>query len=286
MYTSYWNLRDQPFQNVADTHYAYLSDQHKEGLARLCYVVEEHKLGGMLIGPYGVGKSMVIELLAERVRNRPGTLYMQFDAPPNGTLALAKQIVARLGHSAPIYDQISALDVIHRYFTEGNPSMAHIVLTIDEAQLLRDASTFEFLHLLTNIRITKRDGVLGKSAITLILVGYSDVLQQMAGAPSLAQRLQFCWNLEPLNEQQTMEYVYHRIRASGGDIWLFSEDALKEVYETSGGLPRIINNICDTALLMGCADSASQISVDIVRRAVAELQPQMFRDVLLPEGTV
>lgn len=273
MHFQYWGLRERPFQNSTDTRFAYLSEQHREGLARLLYLVEEQKLGGTLTGPYGVGKSMVMELLADKVRNRPGTLYIQIDAPPVNTLAFAKQFIARLGHRQPIDDLAAALDIIQALFAEDNPATRHLVLTIDEAQMLRETASFEFLHLLSNIRARRHDGTPVATAITILLAGHSDLMQHMASEPSLAQRFQFNWRLEPLNDRQVIEYVQHRIRAAGGDIWIFDEGALQELYEASQGLPRLINNICDTAMLIGCAMHASRITGDVMHQAIAEVQP-------------
>jgi general secretion pathway protein A len=284
MYVQYWGLREQPFQNIADTRFAYLSDQHKEGLARLLYLVEEQKLGGTLVGPYGVGKSMVIELLAEKVRGKNGEIYLQLDAPPSGTLALAKQIVARLGHNQPIYDLSGALESIQNCFSESNPHAVHMVLVIDEAQMLRETASYEFLHLLSNMRIRRRDGSLGATAVTLLLVGHQDLVEHLAGEPSLSQRLQLFWRLEPLNDQQAIEYVQHRMRAAGGDIWIFEEPALFEVYQASQGLPRLINNICDTALLIGSAMQVPRVSGDVMRQAIAEVQSPVMQSTLPNSG--
>jgi general secretion pathway protein A len=272
MYVTYWNLRERPFQNVADPRYAYLSAQHKEGLARMLYLVEEEKLGGTLVGPYGVGKSMVMELLADKIRNRPGTLYIQLDAPPVNTLAFARQFLARLGHRQHVEDLAAALDVIQAFFAEDNPALRHLVLTIDEAQLLREAATYEFLHLLSNLRARRHDGAPRSIAITLLLCGHNDLLPHLAAEPSLAQRFQFHWRLEPLGAQQVVEYVQYRVRASGGDSWLFHEEALRDVHRASQGLPRLINNLCDTALLIGCAARAPRITSAIIQQAMAEVQ--------------
>lgn len=284
MYVQYWGLRERPFQNIADTRFAYLSDQHREGLARLFYLVEEQKLGGTLVGPYGVGKSMVIELLAEKVRGKNGELYLQLDAPPSGSLSLAKQIVARMGYNQPIYDISGALEAIQSCFSDANANAAHLVLVIDEAQMLRDAAAFEFLHLLCNVRIRRRDGGPGTQAVTLLLVGHQDLVQHLAADPSLSQRLQLFWHLEPLSDQQSIEYVQHRMRAAGGDIWIFDEAALYEVHQVSQGLPRLINNICDTALLIGSAMHAPRVSVEIMQQAVVEVQSPVMQPALSKSG--
>ena len=277
MYFDYWCLRERAFQNIADVRFAYLAEQHREGLARLWYLVDEQKIGGALVGPYGVGKSMIIELLAEKVRSKRGEQYLQFDAPPSGALALAKQLVAQLGYTQPISDISGALDALQLHFSDVTPNVAHLVLVIDEAQMLRTTSDYEFLHLLCNLRMRRRDGGLGAPAITLLLVGHQDLVPHLAADQSLSQRLQFFWKLEPLNEQQTIEYVQHRVRAAGGDIWIFDEAAFAEVHMASQGVPRLINHICDIALLIGCSMHAPRISSEIMRQAVAEVRSPLLQ---------
>ncbi|OGV43301.1 MAG: hypothetical protein A2X46_06595 [Lentisphaerae bacterium GWF2_57_35] len=272
MYVSYWNLRERPFQNVANTQFAYLSPQHREGLARLLYIVEERKLGGVLIGPYGAGKTMILEMLAGIVKTRPNLTYIQIDAPPSNALALARQLLACLQYTQPVNDIAQALNAIQGYLSYAGTAVPHLVVVVDEAQMLQDSDAFEFLHLLCNMRVRNKDGGVGENGITLILAGHQDLVSRLAARASLAQRLQFFWKLDPLNQQQTMEYVQHRMRSAGGDIWAFEEEALKAIVTYTQGLPRLINNLCDVALLLGCAMNGSRITADIVRQAARDVQ--------------
>ncbi len=282
-YVSYWNLREKPFQNVSNTRFAYLSDQHREGLARLLYVAEGRKLGGLLVGPYGVGKSMVLELLAEQIRTRGDSLYVQIDATPLGTLAMARQIAQRLNCREPIAEFTDLLNFISEQGSAARPQFTHLVLAIDEAQLLREPGTYEFFHLLTNLRSRAPDAG-GDSLVTLILCGHQNLLQNILNDASLRQRMQMFWELEPLTEGQTVEYVHHRIRAAGGDIWVFDDDALREIHAASQGLPRMINNICDVALLIGCAMGATRVSRDVAQRAAQETQSEAILDPAAGQG--
>ncbi len=282
MYVAYWNLRERPFQNIADIRFAYLSEQQREGLARLIYVVEERKLGGVLAGPYGVGKTMILEMLAEKIRERTHTTLIQMDAPPSNTMALARQILLKLGSTTPVCDTTQALNGIQEHLVDTTPP-PHLVIVIDEAQLLRDQETFEFLHLLCNMRVRRRDGGLGDSGITLILSGHQNLTQQLAADTSLSQRLQFFWQLEPLDERQTMEYIQHRMRSAGGDVWTFEEASLTDVFNCTRGLPRLINNLCDVALLIGCASGADRITPDIVRQAAHETRAPFAQAAHEPE---
>lgn len=270
-YVSYWNLRERPFQNVADVRFAYMSTQYREGLARLLYIVEERKLGGVLSGPYGVGKSMVLELLEKSLAAQPGFHRVSLSAPPaGGVMALAQLILTRLDDAHPVGDVSSALTAIQDRCSEIDSEGAHIVLILDETQLLRESAIFEFLHLLVNLRARHKDGSQGESLLTLILAGHSDIRTRLAAETALCQRIQLFWELEPLDENQTLEYIHHRMRAAGGDIWVFEEESIPEIHRASGGLPRLVNNICDVALLLGYASGAAKVSREIILQAIRE----------------
>lgn len=273
MYLAHWNLREEPFQNVADPRFAYLSDQHREGLARLLYLVRGFKLGGALVGPYGVGKSMVLELLAQHVEAMPETRFVRFDVPPGGPTSLARQVVWSVAPNAVFDDVGGALEVLRALCGNPKSGFQRTVLAVDEAQLLRGSESFDFLHLLTNLRIPRRPEAPEHPAFTLILTGHEQLHQVLAKEPSLRQRLPMLWTLHPLNERQTVEYVEFRMRAAGGDIWVFEQDALHEVGRASGGIPRLINNICDVALMMGYALKAPKITLPIMLQAIEEVQP-------------
>jgi general secretion pathway protein A len=272
MYLEYWNLKNEPFQNVTDVRFAYLSDQHREGLARLVYLVKSRKLGGALVGPFGVGKSMVLELLSEYMADQPQTRFFRFDTLPGGVMVLARQILEQLGIHTPPTSVAETLTAIQNFCRDSRSSFTHAVLMIDEAQMIRDPDAFDFIHLVTNIRVRPRDSQGEFPAFTVILAGHSKLADDIASHESLKQRLQLLWRLAPLDESQTTQYIQHRMRVAGGDIWVFEEGALAEVFRGSQGLPRIINNICDIALLLGQAAGLPRITREVVAQAVQDVQ--------------
>ncbi len=278
MYVTYWNLRESPFQNVADTRYAYLSNQHREGLARLLYLVDGRKLGGVLVGPYGVGKSMILELIAEKVQEQGTSRFVHIDATPAGTLGVAQQILNFLGKREAISDISNAMVALQTVLNADEERDTHLVLAIDEAQFLREESAFEFFHLLTNLRHPRRREAANGAAITLILSGHSDLLARVRSEASFCQRMQLAWELEPLDANQTVEYIQHRMRAAGGDLWVFEEAALDEVYRMSGGVPRQVNNICDIALLLGYSSNAEKIGLELIKQASEEVYSALSPD--------
>ncbi len=274
MYLSYWNLVEEPFRNIADARFTFLGDQHREGLARLVYSVDRRKIGGVLVGPYGIGKSMILELLGMRLTDKKDIQFIKMDCPPSGAADLARQIAYRLGHRTPIVQPYDVLNIIEEKFTAG--PCRHLVLALDEAQFLHQSADREFLHLITNVRVRTPSGTAGENAVTLILAGHERLIPFLAEDEAMAQRFQFFWKLAALNLAQTTEYVHVRIRAAGGDIWVFEEDSLPVLQDASRGIPRLINNICDVALLLGCAEHSTKITRDLMRRAIEESKSPLF----------
>lgn len=276
MYVNYWNLREKPFQNVTDARFAYLAEQHQEGLARLVYLAKNQKIGGVLVGPYGVGKSMILELLAQNIDADNNSKFLGIEMMPGETMALARRILEFTGYSGRVYDMTGALEAFQG--TVGNPKneFPHTVLAIDEAQLITDTATWQFLHLLTNITAPSQKDAPLRNAFTLILCGHIDLTNHLKLYQALAQRMQLVWKLEPLSENQTVEYIQQRIRAGGGDIWIFSDEAMRAIHHATNGLPRLINNLCDTALMLACAGKLPKVTKEVAEQATAEAQSSLL----------
>lgn len=268
MYLDYWNLREAPFQNIADSRFAYLCDQHHEGLARLVYLVQNHKLGGVLTGPYGVGKSMVLELLSQQLQDLSGTHYIGLDYLPGSTAGFARHLLRLLGFKEASEKVQEPMDAIC-FLREERHRLQHTALTIDEAQSISDPDIYHFLHLLINITLPDKLGRPAMPAFTLILAGYNDMTRLLSKDESLSQRLQMVWRLEPLNPRQIIEYVQHRIRVAGGDIWIFDQQAM-DVLNQTRGIPRLVNNVCDIALMLGYAANLRQITGALMQQACDE----------------
>lgn len=278
MYVHYWNLREKPFQNVTDVRFAYLAEQHQEGLARLIYLARNQKIGGVLIGPYGVGKSMILELFAQNIRADNNSKFLDISMMPGETMALARRILEFTGYSGDVNNMTESLAALQSTVGNLKNEFPHTVLAIDEAQLIVDTATWQFLHLLTNITAPSKKETPLRNAFTLILCGHTDLTNHLKLYQALAQRMQLVWKLEPLAENQTIEYIQQRIRAAGGDIWIFSDDAMRAIYHASNGLPRLINNLCDTALLLGCAGKLPKVTRDIAEQAATDSQSGLLAE--------
>ena len=274
MYTAYWNLRESPFLNVDNEALLYPSPQLQEGVARLYYLIDQERTAGMLTGPYGVGKTFLLSCLVRRSKalNLP---LIRFDAIPDGSLPMARHILQRMeikGDTPTLADALMLMRT-RCMETERRPLTRHILL-IDEAQYLTAKDGLYLVHFLCNLMIETSKGQ--KHLFTTILSGTPQLAESVRGYESLQRRVQLSWALKPLDERQTIEYVQHHMRSAGGDTWSFSLEALKAVHAYSGGVPRNINNLCDTALMLGFASRASSVTPELIRLAAVDtcLLPQ------------
>lgn len=268
MYTRYWNLRESPFLNVDDENLLYPSPQLKEGIARLYYLIDQERTAGMLTGPYGVGKTFLLSCLSKRSKSL-GLPIIRFDAIPDGSLPMARHILQRLdikGETQTLADALMTLKA-RCMETDRKPLPRHILI-IDEAQYLTEKDGLYLVHYLCNLTIETPKG--RKNLFTTILAGTPQLAETIHGYESLQRRIQLAWRLSPLDERQTVEYVQHHMRSAGGDIWSFSLEALHSIYTYTQGTPRNINNLCDTALMLGYAANASQITPDIIDEAASD----------------
>ncbi|MEI7946148.1 MAG: AAA family ATPase [bacterium] len=281
MYQKYWNLSDLPFLNVTDDRLVYMTDQHQEGLARLVFLVSEGRMAGMLSGPFGIGKSLTLDLLAHHA-GKIQLPVIRMDAIPSGTLPMARYLLRLIGIEEIPQTLPDALMLLQIYCQNASNPVRRLLL-IDEAHYLAVDDGYYFAHYLCNLRISGKSGRQEQPLFTLVLAGTEKLRQTVNEYESLRRRIQLDWVLAPLNQKQSLEYVQFRIRGVSGDMWIFSEEALTEIFRWSAGIPRNINHLCDTALMLGYAAQVSQISGEIIRQAAVDTgldQSQAVTDAL------
>ena len=263
MYLKYWNLNEEPFRQIATDRMVFMSMQYREGLARLFYLFDQKRTAGMITGPYGVGKTLTFEFLRRRAL-RDKAQVIQIDAIPNGSLPMARHILRCLGLPDAASTLAEALMTLQVHARQPAPRLKHTLLLVDEAQQLIEGDGFYLVHYLCNLRI----GEGGEEPLFTTIIAGTDLLREaMKAQDSLRRRIQLDWRLNPLSERETVEYVQHHIAIAGGDIWIFTNEALAAVYTYSRGIPRSINNVCDTALMLGYAAQARVVDNRIVAQA-------------------
>ncbi len=271
MYVEYWNLKENPFLNATDTRYLFAGDQHEEAIARFSFLAESGRQAGVLTGPYGVGKSTILQHVAwhaEKMR----IPVIRLDAIPDGKLAMARHILARMNIDGPSETLSEALMCFTRALelSSGN-HLTRILLCIDEAHYLALENGLYLVHYLSNLRLLNKSSGRDEPLFTIILAGSTDLLEAIRDEPSLSQRMQIVFDLSPLTEEQTTAYIHEHLRAAGGDLWVFEREALDAIFHFSGGIPRRINLLCDTALMLGYAGKVNHISASVINQAASDI---------------
>jgi len=267
MYTSFFGLREKPFAITPDPRYLYLSERHAEALAHLLYGINE--AGGFiqLTGEVGTGKTTVIRSLLEQL---PGHADVALILNPRVTPAeFLLTICEELHIPVPEAGRSSTktqMDLIGRQLLDTHARGRRVVLIVDEAQNL-STQTLEQVRLLTNLETATT------KLLQIILIGQPE-LRTLLDQPELrqlAQRITGRYHLDPLSREETSGYVKHRMRVAGATAEVFTPSALREIHRLSGGIPRVINVICDRALLGAFTQEDHRAGAALVRQAASEV---------------
>ena len=265
MYNNYFGLTDKPFSIAPDPRYLFMSDQHREALAHLVYGVGEGGGFVLLTGEVGTGKTTVCRCLLEQI---PESTKLAFILNPKLSatelLANACDELQIEYPEDPTLKQLS--DALNQYLIEAHGRGQKTVLMIDEAQNL-SSEVLEQIRLLTNLETNK------EKLLQIILIGQPE-LKELLGRHELrqlSQRITARFHLEPLTEDECHTYVQHRLEVSGFRDTLFDDKAVKELYHRTGGVPRLINVLCDRAMLGAYAKNRRIVDRSMVRQAANEV---------------
>lgn len=265
MYTAHFGLKDHPFAITPDPAYLYLSPRHQEALAHLLYGAGKNGGFVQLTGEVGTGKTLLVRALIEQ---HADDVDIALCLNPRLTVGeLVAMVCDELQVAYPPAGSLKELyDALNAHLLATHAQGRRTVLIVDEAQSLSH-EVLEQIRLLTNLE-THREKLL-----RVILVGQPE-LQQLLEAPDLrqlAQRITARFHLTPLNRKETGAYIRHRLRVAGGQSDLFTQGALRAVYRLTGGVPRLINIICDRALLGAYGRGTRRVTWTLVRRAAREV---------------
>ncbi len=267
MYEVYWQLKQKPFESVADPRFYYPGESQQAALLKLRYVVESRHGGTLLAGPGGCGKTLLLRLLQQALgKDCSPLLHLVF--PQMSSVELMAYLAAELTgadlHSGCPSVAESVLRIEH-FLAENTRGGKHAVIIIDEAHLLYEARVFESLRLLLNFESG------GRPSLTLILAGQTGLLPVLERMPQLEERLAVKCLLRPFVEQETAAYVEHRLKIAGAKRSMFAPDALTTLHELTHGIARRINRLCDLALLIGYAEGRQTIDSEQLESVNHEL---------------
>ncbi len=265
MYTAFYGLREKPFALSPDPRFLYLAASHREALAHLLYGIEQGEGFISVTGEVGTGKTTLCRTLLERLEGQIEVAFL-FN-PSKSALELLQTICAEFGLPAEGLGRRNLMSQLNKFLLEQKERRRRVLLIIDEAQTLSE-NTLEQVRLLSNLETSR------EKLIQILLLGQPELDRKLdeRGLRQLRQRISVRWKLEPLGAPETVAYVRHRIAfAAGQPKDLFSESALREVHRRTGGIPRLVNQLCDRALLAGYAARAAQIGPNLIRAAAREI---------------
>jgi type II secretory pathway predicted ATPase ExeA len=263
MYERFYSLREKPFSLSPDPVYLFLAKRHRHALSMLEYVLAEASGFALITGEVGCGKTTVVRHFLERADRQLNIGFITNTHPSIGALLpwIAESLGLEVGNASG--------SELYRHFLEhlkATHAAGHrAVLVIDEAQNL-SVTGLEELRVLTNLNAGK------DLLMQTILIGQPELRETLRtpGMRQFAQRIVIDHHIEPLQLDETHRYVWHRIGVAGGDPEIFTSEALELVHECTGGVPRLVNIVCDTALVYGYADQRPTIDLEIIQQVIED----------------
>jgi general secretion pathway protein A len=263
MYEAFYGLKEKPFNLNPDPDYLYMSPGHENAYTHLEYAIQESKGFVVVTGEVGSGKTTLINYLLRKIPEtvHVGIINNTFVDPQELLKMICQEFELEIGDS----DKTVLLTRFYSYLIDQYSQKKRVILIIDEAQNLPEAS-LEEIRMLSNLESEKHH------LIQMILVGQPQLKEklQRKSLEQFVQRVTVYCHLDALDKVQVENYIHHRLRVAGADhLDIFDPDAVKALYRHSLGIPRLINTLCDGAMVYGYADEVKVIGRDLIE-AVAQ----------------
>jgi len=268
MYVNYWKFTEKPFENAINPKFIYYSSHHKEALMRLYYIIKERKGIGVLSGELGSGKTLLLQILFNRVIEEGCYRAILISNPALISFPeFAQEVIYQVEGSQFSSDKNTELLRRFEQLLENlERQNLHLAVFFDEAQMVSDRSFFEQLRLLYNYQKE------GKFLLTLILAGQPELRGEIQNMPAFSQRVNLSYHLPSLSKEEIPLYIEHRCAVAGRAESPFAADSLSSIFKYSKGTPRKINLICDYALLQGFHLKKKVIDKDIIEDVVGSIE--------------
>jgi general secretion pathway protein A len=278
MYCEYYGFNEKPFTITPNSRFVFLSKNHREAFAHLLYGIENRVGFVELTGEVGTGKTTVLRTLLGQLGDDQHHTALIFN--PSLTADELLPLIAReFGIVREGGGNVELLDSLYRFLLKENADGRSVVLVMDEAQNL-SPEVMEQVRLISNLETET------EKLIQIVLAGQPE-LEALLGRSDLRQirqRIAVRFNLRPMDFEDTCAYVMHRLEVAGGTgNVVFTPAALRRLYASSHGTPRLINVYCDRALLVGYGDGVREISARMMAQAIREVRGERkFRPLARP----
>lgn len=266
MYLEFFGLREEPFNITPDPKFLYLSERHKEAFDHLVYGIEHRKGFIELTGEVGAGKTTLIRaVLATLPKTTQTALVLN---PSISGTQLLRAILNDLGLTVKGKDRLGYIEQLNQYLLFMSREGFNVAVIIDEAQDLQP-DVMEEIRLLSNLETDQH------KLLQIVLAGQPELRDRLARKDlrQLRQRIMVRCQLSTLNDEETSQYIAHRLAVAGAapDVF-FDRDAARLVWKHAKGTPRVINTLCDRSMLAGYVEGTRAIGTSQVRRALQEIE--------------
>jgi type II secretory pathway predicted ATPase ExeA len=284
-YLDFFGLSSEPFSNAPVSRLYYNAPQHQQALTRLLHAVSYMKGLAVLVGDIGAGKTTLARRMLDSLPEE------EYDAAllviiHSGITAswLLRRIALQLGVENPAQEKLALLAQLYQRLLQIYEQGRKAVVLIDEAQMLETRELMEEFRGLLNLEVPER------KLISFVFFGLPEIEKNLKLDPPLAQRVAMRYRLEPLSQDSTEAYVKHRMRLAGSARSPFSADALAAIHRRSGGVPRVINTLCDNALFEGFLARSQELRGALIEHIADNLglehgAPQAVPEVVAPAAS-
>ena len=270
MYREFFGIRENPFNVTSDPSFLFLSRKHKEALSHLMYGIRERKGFLEITGEIGTGKTTLCRALLNKFdEHTKSALVLN---PDLSQLQLMQVIMEDFGLHVEKQTKMYMVGCLNNFLLKQLANNNNVVLIIDEAQNLK-SPVLEQIRLLSNLETEK------EKLFQIVLVGQPE-LREKLNSPhlrQLRQRIAVRYHILPLDRDEVGDYIKHRLGVAGssGDI-IFEDRAVDLIHGYSKGIPRLINIICDKALLLGFVLETKRIDFDLIMRSINEVEGEPY----------
>ena len=266
MYKEFYNLKEEPFNITSDPEFFFSSSRHTEAFNHLLYGIQHRKGIMVMTGEIGTGKTTLCRTLLNQMDRSTKTAFIL--NPDFSEVQLLQMILQDLGLTPPRNGKLKLITALNRFLLEEAVQGHNVVLIVDEAQHL-NVTQLEQIRLLSNLETEKA------KLLQIILVGQPELFDKLklSSLRQLNQRISVRYHILPLEKSEVRDYIYHRLKVADATLQLnFTKEAIDAIYVYSQGTPRLINILCDRALLAGFVAETFIIDEKIIHKCAREVR--------------
>ena len=266
IYQEFYGLKEAPFSVTSDPNFLFFSRHHKEAFSHFLYGVKERKGFLQITGEIGTGKTTLCRALLDALDRKTKSAFIL--NPNLSARELLKAIIADFGMTSKARTRMELIDLLNQFLIQQLSEQNNVVLIIDEAQNL-SPQVLEQVRMLSNLETHK------EKLIQIALVGQPELRQKLEDPTlrQLRQRIGIRYHILPLEKDEVDQYIRHRLHVEGSNGRIqFTPKTVERIYQYSKGIPRLINMVCDKCLLAGYVYEMNEMTPEIVKRCIQELE--------------